>query len=60
MAIRAAKNRANMLEFVVRVRVDHEELAARLMEGDRQPVAVNPDTVVQTRLKSGGTEEEVM
>lgn len=49
MAIRAAKNRANMLEFVVRVRPTMKTLP-RLMEEGIDSLSLNPDTVVQTSL----------
>lgn len=48
-----------MLEFVVRVRPTMKTLPPGLMEEGIDSLSLNPDTVVQTRLKSGGTEEVV-
>lgn len=49
MAIRAAKNRANMLNLRPGPS-DHEDFAAWLMEEGIDSLSLNPDTVVQTWL----------
>lgn len=58
MAIRAAKKQGKYVGICGQGPSDHEDFAAWLMEGDRQPVA-EPGHRGSDLAESGGTEEVV-